>query len=190
MEWALMADGVAPEQVYATLETPEGQERAFDKLDRIRTSITWWESGSEPAQLLDAGEVAMTSVWNGRLYRPVVEQSKDYAIVWDGQIWDIDSWGIPKGAYNREKAMDFIRFATGSGPLAEQARYISYGPARKSSMALIDETVKPMLPTASENMANALQTDAAWWAGHYDELSIKFEQWLTGGNRGLSGSAR
>ncbi|MDX1572150.1 MAG: extracellular solute-binding protein [Xanthomonadales bacterium] len=190
LEWALMADGVAPAQVYDTLETAEGQERAFDMLDRIRTRITWWETGSDPVALLDAGEVAMTSVWNGRLYRPVVEQGKGYQIVWDGQVWDIDSWGIPKGTYNREKAMDFIRFSTATGPLAEQAKYISYGPARKSSIALIDAEVKAMLPTAPENMASALQSDAAWWATHYDDLLAKFEQWLASGNRGLSGSAR
>ena len=130
MEWALMADGVAPAEVYATLETEEGQARAFGVLDRIRTSLVWWTSGSEPVQLLDSGEVAMTSVWNGRMYRPMVEDGKDYAIVWDGQLWDIDSWGIPKGTENLAKAMDFIGFATSSEPLAEQTRYITYGPAR------------------------------------------------------------
>lgn len=57
-------------------------------------------------------------------------------------------------------------------------------------MALVDDDTKAMLPTAEENMANALQTDADWWATHQDELSAKFEQWLAEGRRGLSGSAR
>ena len=56
----------------------------------------------------------MTSAWNGRMYRPMVEEGKDYAIVWDGQLWDIDSWGIPRGSANLAKAMDFIAFATSS----------------------------------------------------------------------------
>ena len=190
MEWALMADGVAPAEVYAALETEEGQARAFGVLDRIRTRIVWWESGSEPVELLDAGAVAMTSVWNGRMYRPMVEEGKDYAIVWDGQLWDIDSWGVPKGTENLEKAMDFIRFATSSARLAEQTRYISYGPARMSAMALVADETKAMLPTAAANMANALQTDAGWWATHHAALSAKFEEWLAKGRRGLSGSAR
>ena len=190
MEWALMADGVAPAEVYATLETEEGQARAFGVLDRIRTQIVWWQSGSEPVRLLDSGAVAMTSVWNGRMYRPMVEEGKDYAIVWDGQIWDIDSWGIPKGADNLARAMDFIRFATSSEPLAEQTKHITYGPARVSAMALVDDGTKAMLPTAEANMANALQMDAAWWATHLAELSARMEQWLAKGGRGLSGSAR
>ena len=190
MEWALMADGTAPGEVYATLEKEEGQQRAFSVLDRIRRSIVWWSTGSEPVQLLDSGEVVMTSVWNGRMYRPMVEEGKDYAIVWDGQLWDIDSWGVPRGSANLDKAMDFIAFATGSRQLAEQTKHITYGPARGSAMALVDDDTKAMLPTAAANMANALQTDADWWASHHQELSAKFEQWLAEGRRGLSGSAR
>ena len=190
LEWALMADGVAPAEVYATLETEEGRERAFGMLDRIRTSLVWWTSGAEPVRLLDAGEVAMTSVWNGRMHRPMVEEGKDYAIVWDGQLWDIDSWGIPKGTVNLAKAVDFIGFATSAARLAAQTRYITYGPARVSAMALVDDGTKAMLPTAEANMASALQTNAEWWATHHAELSARMEQWLAKGGRGLSGSAR
>jgi putative spermidine/putrescine transport system substrate-binding protein len=190
MEWALMADGVAPGEVYATLESDAGQARAFNVLNRIRTSVVWWTAGSEPVQLLDSGEVVMTSVWNGRMYRPIVEDGKDFTVLWDGQIWDIDSWGIPKGTYNLGKARDFIDFATSSRQLAEQTKYISYGPARKSAMALVGDQVKSMLPTAASNMGNALQTDAVWWATHHAELSARFEEWLASGGRGLAGSAR
>jgi len=190
LEWALMADGVALDKIYATLDTAAGQERAFDVLERIRTSLVFWTTGSEPVALLESGEVAMTSVWNGRMFRPIVEQGKDYTIMWDGQIWDIDSWGVPKGTYNLSKALDFIRFATSSQQLAEQTKYISYGPARKSAMALVDDKVKAMLPTAASNTGNALQTDAVWWATHHAELSSRFEKWLAQGGRGLSGSAR
>lgn len=190
MEWALLADGIAADKVYETLETKAGLDRAFAVLDKIKTSIVWWKSGSDPVALLDAGAVVMTSVWNGRMYRPIVEGGKDYAILWDGQIWDIDSWGIPKGSYNLSKALDFIRFATSSRQLAEQTKYISYGPARKSSMALVDAEVAAMLPTSEDNMANALQSNAEWWATHQAELSTKFEQWLAKGGRGLSGSSR
>src|SRR5690606_10145614 len=41
LEFALMADGVAPEDLY-----PLDMERAFRKLDEIKPHITvWWESG-------------------------------------------------------------------------------------------------------------------------------------------------
>ncbi len=190
LEWALIADGVPADQVYDTLESEQGRARAFGVLDRIRNGIVWWTSGSEPVQLLDSGAVVMTSVWNGRMHRPMVEEGKDFAIIWDGQLWDIDSWGIPKGAVNLAKAMEFIEFATSAPQLAEQTRHIPYGPARASAMPLVDEATKAMLPTAPENMATALQMNADWWATHHAELSASFERWLAKGRRGLSGTAR
>ena len=47
LEFALMADGVAPADVYATLGTPEGVDRAFAKLDSIKGDIVWWEAGAQ-----------------------------------------------------------------------------------------------------------------------------------------------
>ena len=191
MEWALLADGVPADQVYDTLATDEGRDRAFAVLDRIKPYIVWWTDGEEPAALLASGRVAMTSVWNGRMFRPIIEEDKPFTILWDGQVWEIDSWGIPKGTYNLEKALDFIRFATASEQLADQATYISYGPARESSLAMIDdETTRAMLPTSAENRSAALKSDAGWWAEHHDELAAEFEAWFAGGGRGLSGTAR
>jgi putative spermidine/putrescine transport system substrate-binding protein len=190
MEWALLADGVAPADVYATLGTEDGRAQAFAMLDRIKNSIVWWSEGEEPISLLAADEVVMTSVWNGRTYGPIVDGGEPIAVLWDGQVWDIDSWGIPTGAYNLDKAKDFIRFATDAERLAEQANHISYGPARKSAMDLIPDAIEAHLPTAEANMANALQIDAVWWAANHDALAAAFEAWLVAGGRGLAGSAR
>nr|MCU0902065.1 extracellular solute-binding protein [Cypionkella sp.] len=60
LEMALMADGVPAAEVYAVLETPEGQDRAFAKLDQIKAESVFWEAGSQPPQLLADGEVVMT----------------------------------------------------------------------------------------------------------------------------------
>ena len=190
MEWALIADGVAPSDVYAVLGTEEGQAQAFAMLDKIKTSIVWWENGEEPIALLENDNVVMTSVWNGRTYRPIVEDEMPMALLWDGQIWDIDSWGIPAGSDNLEKAKDFIRYSTDTERLADQANYISYGPARRSSMALIPDDIKVHLPTFEENLAHALQLDAGWWAANQAAVSAAFEEWLISGGRGLAGSAR
>jgi putative spermidine/putrescine transport system substrate-binding protein len=190
MEWALIADGVAPADVYDVLATEDGQAQAFAMLDNIKTSIVWWDDGEEPIALLANDDVVMTSVWNGRTYRPIVEAEMPMAILWDGQVWDIDSWGIPAGSDNLEKAKDFIRFSTDTERLADQANYISYGPARRSSMALIPDDIKMHLPTLDEHLAHALQLDAEWWAANQEALTTAFEAWLISGGRGLAGSAR
>lgn len=177
MEWALLADGVAPEKVYETLATPAGVERAFKKLDTIKSQIVWWNAGAQPPQLLAAGEVAMTSVYHGRIYDANTKDGKNFAVVWDGQIIVPDQWVVVKGSKNVAAAMDFVRFSTSTKPLAEQTKFIPYAPSRKSSLALVEEKTKPWLPGPSQK-GRGFQTDAAWWADHADELNQKFAAWI------------
>lgn len=184
MEWALMADGVPHEEIYAMLETDEGRERAFAKLDTIKPSVVWWEAGAQPPQMLADGEVVMTSAYNGRLFNAIAKEKKPFVIVWDGQVWALDLWAIPKGAPNLEAALEFVKFSTDTQRLADQARWISYGPARKSSVALISthaETGEPMMdhmPTAPANFETALATNTAFWLDNQDELNEIFNNWL------------
>jgi putative spermidine/putrescine transport system substrate-binding protein len=184
LEMALMADGVPAAEVYAMLGTKEGVDRAFKKLDQIKGNVVWWEAGSQPPQLLADGEVAMTTAYNGRIFSAQVKESKPFAIVWDGQILDMDFFVIPKGAPNKELAWDFIKFSTGSKPLADQAAWISYGPARKSSGPLVGKfndgktDMGPHMPTAEANMGNALVNSFEFWADHNDDMQARFATWL------------
>ena len=180
LEWALMADGVPPAEVYQALSEPGGIARAFRKLDTIRDHVVWWEAGSEPPELLERGEVVMTSAYNGRLYDAIAVENKPYHIVWDGQIWDIDLWAVVRGTENLETAFDFVAFSTDTQRLADQAKYISYGPVRRSSMRLIDPAMAWMLPTTSENLLNAVQNDYEWWSENQARMDQRFREWLTG----------
>jgi putative spermidine/putrescine transport system substrate-binding protein len=180
IEWALMADGVAPDKVYEELAKPGGVVRAFKVLDRIKDHIVWWEAGSQPPRMLDAGEVVMTSAYNGRLYDPIVKEDRPYVIVWDGQVWDFDLWAIVKGSRNLKTALDFVAFSTSTQRLADQAKYISYGPARHSSMALIGPEMKWQLPTSTENSQTAVQNDFDWWSDNQERMDRRFEEWLAG----------
>ncbi len=184
LEFALMADGVAAADVYKTLLTPAGLDRAFAKLDSIKDSVVWWESGAQPPQMLADGEVAMTTAYNGRIFGAVAEENKPFEIIWDGQVYDIDLFAIPKGAKNKDEAMKFIAFATDTQRLADQAKYISYGPARKSSSKLIGKHVAtgvdmlPHMPTSPANFKTALANDFQWWADYGDEMNERFAAWL------------
>lgn len=184
MELALMGDGVPVAEVYAVLSTPEGVDRAFAKLDTIKADVVWWEAGSQPPQLLADGEVAMTTAYNGRIFAAAMNEGKPFQIVWDGQIYENEMFAVPKGAPNMADAMEFIKFATSTEGLRASAQQISYGPARKSSMLeeLIYKDGKtvmaPHLPTAPENLGNALESSAAFWIDHDAELNERFQAWL------------
>ena len=178
LEWALMADGVPIEEVYDVLSTPEGVARAFTKLDTIKDEAIWWEAGAQPPQLLADGEVAMTSAYNGRLFNAMINEGKPFVIIWDGQIWDLDLWGIPVGSANKEAIMEFVKFSTDTQRLADQAQYISYGPVRRSALPLVAPEMQSHMPTAPENFEHSLQNDYEFWANYQDELNERFSTWL------------
>jgi putative spermidine/putrescine transport system substrate-binding protein len=178
LEWALIADGVPIADVYKVLNTPEGVDRAFKKLDTIKSEVVWWTAGAQPPQLLADGQVAITSAWNGRIYNAVVEDKKPFKIVWDAQGFDWDWWSIPKGGPRVDLAYKFITYSSQPDKMANQTKYISYGPANKDAIPNVDPAVLPNLPTAPENMTTALIVDPQFWADKGEELRTRFNAWL------------
>lgn len=177
LEWALVADGVPREQVYDVLSTPEGLDRAFAMLNRIKPLIIWWATGEEAIRLLETKQVVMSAVYSGRI-PDAVERGEPLEILWDHQIWFHDVWGIPKHGRNTALARDFVRHATSTDSLARQANLIPYGPVRASSMERVDPDIRPLLPTAERNLATAIELDAQWWSQNMDAISPRFERWI------------
>ena len=178
LEWALMADGVAMGDVYKVLATPDGVARAFKKLDTIKKDVVWWEAGAQPPQLLADGQVAMTSVWNGRIYDANKNSGKHFAIMWDSEALDWDLWAIPKGDPRMDDAYKFVAFASSPAAQADQTHYISYGPANADAIPDVDPAILPNLPTAPDNMKTAFFTDPQFWGDHGDDLRQRFTAWL------------
>ncbi|MCW8835287.1 MAG: extracellular solute-binding protein [Rhodospirillales bacterium] len=182
LEWALMADGVPADKVYEALGTEAGVKRAFAKLDTIKDNVIWWEEGAQPPQLLADKEVAFASAYNGRIFNAAVNEKQPFQIIWDAQVFELDGWVVPKGKL--AKVRSYLKFATDTQRLADQAKYISYGPARASSAALVSThavtgiDMKPHMPTYGPNFKTALHKDDEFWADHLDELTERFNAWL------------
>ncbi len=186
MEWALMCDGVAMEDIYDQLATEEGQARAFAKLDTIKEHVVWWSAGADTPQLLADGEVVIGSTYNGRLFKLIEEDKQPVAMLWDGQVFDLDGWIVPANLSDERKkrALHYLNFATDTQRLADQAKYISYGPARASSAPLVGKhatlgiDMAPHMPNEPSNMSNTLLYNYEFWADYRDDIDAKFQTWL------------
>ena len=125
-------------------------------------------------QLLADGEVFMGSTYNGRLFSLIEEQDQPVGMMWDAQVFDIDGWIIPEGLGEAELARvkDFVKFATDTQRLADQAAYISYGPARDSSAPLVGQHAElgiemaPHMPTDPANSQNTFVYNYEFWADY------------------------
>ncbi|WP_119304651.1 extracellular solute-binding protein [Dongia deserti] len=128
LEWALIADGVPAAEIYRELATSTGVDRAFKKLDTIKSEIVWWDYGkgsSQPYQFLSDSRVVMASAWSGGIKNPL--NSGAFGTMWDYQEIDWNYWAIPKGA-NSDLAYEFLKLASSPAQMARMAEAVRYGP--------------------------------------------------------------
>ncbi|RZI44361.1 extracellular solute-binding protein [Herbaspirillum sp. HC18] len=176
LEFALMADGVPTKDVYNVLSTKAGVDRAFKKLDELKSNIQWWEAGAQPPQFLVAGDVVMTTVFNGRI-DAAQREGKNLAISWAGAIYDLDYWVIPKGAKNKEAAEQFIAFSSTPEAQHNYASKIAYGPVNNNAFKRMDHKMLASLPTSTTNVKDSVQQNLKFWTDHGEELEQRFTAW-------------
>lgn len=178
LEIALLADGVAPADVYRLLATEAGVDRALRRLDAIRGDLMWWERGSQPPQWLASGEVVLASAYNGRIAAANLLDGRDLGIQWAQNLYTLDSWVIMRGSPNRAQALDFLAFAGQPQLQALLPPLIPYGVTARGANALLPPPVLATLPTAPPNAATALRVDDRFWLANMDRLTRRFSDWL------------
>ncbi|GMG84833.1 ABC transporter substrate-binding protein [Paralimibaculum aggregatum] len=180
LEIALMADGVPPDQIIATLSTPEGIDRAFAKLEEIRDHIHWWRSGAESVQILATGEVAMAYVWNGRVATMNKTENRNFRYAFEaGFVLGNQYLAVMAGTSERELAIDFITYASSAEPLARFSNRMRYGPPNKQALEFVDPELLKTLP--SEYMDKAyIQGGEAYiqfWIDNLESLTQRLATW-------------
>lgn len=176
LEFALMADGVGPSELYEMLATEEGVARAFAKLDEIKDHVQWWEAGAQPAQWLVAGDVVMSSAYNGRI-AVAQDEGRNLGVVWSGSIYDLDYWAIVQGSGQLDTAYEFISFASQPEGQALFSQQISYGPVHPEAIAGLELREALRMPTHEDNLKNALGINTDFWVDYGEELEQRFNAW-------------
>lgn len=169
LEAALLADGVAPEDLF-----PLDVDRALAKLDTIKDDIVWWETSAQSQQLLASGEASLGLVWVGRAVDAAKEAPVE--ISWDAWLQVDAYWVIPKGAPNADNAQELLAFLLQEEPQVRFTELSDYGPANQAAA---------QNPSAMENVnrpTNHLDTqvhiDDEWWGTHGQDVDRKFQEWL------------
>jgi putative spermidine/putrescine transport system substrate-binding protein len=193
LEWALRSYGVPAADLYNLLSTRRGLGLALERLDEIASEVRWWRDGGRPVELLAAGQVVMASGYNGRFFDAVAERDAPIEILWDGQIQELENWTISAASAQSSAAWDFVRYATSTEALARFARYLPYGPARRSASARVSDHIdrgldmQPHLPTHPRNARTRIIKDVEWYARTHDRIRAIFTQWLE--RRGAIGTS-
>jgi putative spermidine/putrescine transport system substrate-binding protein len=159
LEYALMADGVPPDQLY-----PLDMERAYRSLAKIKPHVPKFATkAAMPPQALVAQEVVIAASTLGRLVR-LKEDGAPVDFVWNQGLIQHDYWIIPKGAKNYENAMKFIEFAMNPQSQAGLARIQPLGPLNTKAFELLSEERARILPSHPDNLKLQVFLNAEFWA--------------------------
>lgn len=176
LEIALMADGVPAAEVYKVLATPEGQKRAFAKLDQLKPHIVWWKSGTQPLQLVGSGEAAYAVGYVGRTIR-ANEGGAKYPVQWNTLLFSFDYWAVVRNSPNKADAMKLISYMTDEKPLTALAQDWAVSPAN-AAVAGNPEIVRKNPGMVANHAAEGLFIATEFWVEHGEDLEARFNAWL------------
>lgn len=171
LESALLADGVAPEELY-----PLDVERAFAKVDQLMPYIlAFWGTGAMSQQLMLSGQTPIAMVWNTRAM--LMTKSSDGRIRWsyDNGFIVPDAWAVmADNQAGSEAAMNYIAFTQRPETQVELFKLQGNAPANPAANALIPENLRHLNGASPENIARQVQVDTEWYADHYAKTLEKF----------------
>lgn len=171
LEFALLADGVAIDQLY-----PLDVERAFSVLDSLREATLFYEDSKQPVELVRTGQVGLASAWTVRTTLPDVASLVNPQ--WNGGMISADAWVTPRGSDNADVAMSFINYATRSVPTANFSGRQPFGPVNTDALALMREDIVETLPNSPEHLDVQFFENWSYWRDKREPLSARFEEWL------------
>jgi putative spermidine/putrescine transport system substrate-binding protein len=174
LEFALLADGVAPDKLY-----PLDVDRAFHKLATIKPELKlWWESGAQSVQLVQSGEVSFISVWNARAKE--AQKGANIGYTYNQGVLDFECLLIPRGAPHKALAQKVISLIISADREAAFANALGYGPVNEQAFenGRIPEAVARELPSSPENKKLQVVVDPAWWLEHQAAVTERFQDFI------------
>jgi putative spermidine/putrescine transport system substrate-binding protein len=173
LEQALLADGVTLDKLY-----PLDVERAFKKLDTIKSQIAvWWTGGAQSTQLLQSGEVDLVAGWNAR-FQAAIDGGTPAKIIWNQGLYSIEGWAIPKGCPRADVGRAFIKFCSNPAQQALYTEALAYGPTNLDAYKTIPANRASFLPTSPANLKLMTVANEDWWSANRSAVTERFNSWL------------
>jgi putative spermidine/putrescine transport system substrate-binding protein len=169
LELALLADGVPADKLY-----PLDLDRAFKKLDTIKSQIVWWTGGAQSQQLLASGEAPIGMFWNGRVHA-IQSTGGNVGISWEQNLPAADVLVVPKGSKNKAAAMKFLAYATSAKAQAGMATETAYAPINTEAKALMSSAAVKELP--DQYQKSQVKLNMAYWADNRDAIGSRWYAW-------------
>ncbi|MCK1590240.1 ABC transporter substrate-binding protein [Bradyrhizobium sp. 169] len=172
LEAALLADGVAPKDIY-----PLDVDRAYKVLDRIKSRIVWALATPQTVSLVQTGEVDFSWTFSGRV-KATTEPGGGVPLAYsfEQNLFWTNAMAVLKGAPNTENAMKLMAYMLRPEAQARLQDQLGYAPVSKKAVSMLRPEVRKWLPDLSN--PNSLTVSDEYWADNREALTSRFKEWL------------
>ncbi|MFJ6569445.1 ABC transporter substrate-binding protein [Streptomyces sp. NPDC091292] len=174
IEAALVGDGVSADKLY-----PLDYDRAFKKLDTLGKNLSFWDTSAQSQQALESKQADMALVWSGRAYM-AAKNGSVYEPVWQDNMLAYAVLMVPKGAPNKDRAMDFIAYATGAKAQAAFAEDQPYAAVNSDAKPKLDSLAESWNTARTDIQDKGFYQNVDWWAKNQDDATKRWTDWATG----------
>jgi putative spermidine/putrescine transport system substrate-binding protein len=159
LEAALLADGVAPKDIY-----PIDLKRALAKIKELKPHCVFWSTGAESQQVLRDKEVVMANLWNTRasVLRRESKQKIDFHFN-EASLW-VGAWIVPKNNPAGKDVFKFMASTQDPGRQVELFKLLGNGPVNPAAAPMVPEDLRAIDPGSPANYAMQVPANAEWYA--------------------------
>ncbi|WP_442581652.1 ABC transporter substrate-binding protein [Mesorhizobium sp. ASY16-5R] len=170
LEMALIADGVAPKDVY-----PIDVDRAFASLDKIKASVAHWIAETpQTVSLLQNNEVDFVFTYSSRI-EAARKQGSAVDFAYGPNFLTPGTHVIPKGTKNRDAAMQLMGHFLRPDLQAAFCNETGSTPINPAAVPLMTPEVSARQPKFDDPQVMFVNVD--WWAENYAAVNKRFLEW-------------
>ncbi|NEV01840.1 ABC transporter substrate-binding protein [Bradyrhizobium uaiense] len=173
LEAALLADGVAPKDIY-----PLDVDRAFKVLERIKPSIAvWTATTTQSISLLQTGEIDFSMTYSNRV-KATMEPGggKPMAFSLDQVLIFADQFVVVKGAPNKENGMRLLAYMLRPEVQARLEEAVGLIPVSMKAGAMLSEAARKWQPNLRD--PKNLVINNAYWSDNHERVQSRFKEWI------------
>lgn len=172
LEIALLADGVAPKDMY-----PLDLDRAFKALDRIKSHTVWPTGTPQSVSFLQTGEVDFSITYSNRV-KATTEPGGGVPLAFSFEQCVIftDPVTILKGAPNKEGAMKLIAYFLRPEVQTRLENLVGLVPVSKKGATMLSPEALKWQPDLKS--PKHVTTNDAYWTDNFEPLNRRFKEWM------------
>ncbi len=192
-ERALLAYGIAADQLYPTLQQPDKAWPIIEHaLNSLRDQIHWVENDQLAILAMETMPLRFAVISGQMAARhSALRGAANWQILWDQALYQLHMWAIPVSTRNQSAAWSLIQQLSEPQINGRYATSAGNGPARRSAMSLVSAEYQKLLPGYANNASTLVLQNDQWWANNQARYQLLFDRWMKNQptNRNTSDSA-